>query len=195
MDPKSYIKFLKTHWALLAQGGSMIFIAVKGFVIPSDAYDPVSNTSQAKNFALFIVAVLCGIFFYLGRTWSQKKAAKGWAIATVLFLIALIAADQIFKEFKATCTCHYSDQTILIGNKYSPLGEQDAAKHRGVRPCEDILMDFGSRMNLIWTQDSINTCRRYLTLTYLFTFSMAALCLLSVVQTISCYKSKRRPAV
>jgi hypothetical protein len=177
---------------MLLKGAVVIYLAVKGFVSPPAAYDPVASANETKGLAIFIVALLAGIFFYFGRRWSRKKDAKGWMIVTILLLAALVASDQGFKHFKAKCTCQYFDQQLLIGNEYSPKGLAEAAKHLGGLPCEEMIMQFGSRYRLIWTENSFNACRRYLTLTYLLTFSVAAMGLLSVIQLVECYASKER---
>lgn len=190
MDLKSYTGSLKSNWTLLVQGASVICFAVGGFVNPPDIFDPVASTDEAKRFAFFIVAVLAGVFFYFAQRWSRKKNAKGWMYVTIILLATLVTSDQIFKRFKAECTCGYNKQIVLIGNLYTPQGDHYSSKHPGIT-CDVLLMDFAGRANTIWTADSINACRFRLILAYLFTFSTAALSLLSMLQIIRCYEDRK----
>lgn len=189
MGLKDYVKSIRSNWALLVQGASVICLAVAGFVNPPEIFDPIADTSETKRLAAFIVAVLAGIFFYLGRKWSRKKDAKGWVAATFILLATLIFSYQAFKSSKAECTCVYNSQTVLIGKDYTPQAGQYASKRPPI-PCETMLMDFAGRTSVIWTAESINACRQRLMLIYLLTFSAAALCILSVVQIIRCYEDK-----
>src|SRR6266850_185045 len=191
MDLKSYVKSVKAHWVVLLQAASFVSLTVKGFVSPPEYFDPVATTSETKILAAFLVALLVGIFFYLGQRWSFRRNGKAWALATILLILALVASDQVFREFKVGCTCRYDNQTVLIGMEYTDLGSHDSAKHKGELPCEEILMNFAGKANLVWTAGSINSCRRKLTLAYLATFSVAALSMLSALQIVKCYKARR----
>jgi hypothetical protein len=187
----SYIKSLKTHWVLLVQAASLVSLTIRGFVNPPDYFDPVATASETKRFAAFIVALLIGVFFYFGHKWSLKKNARGWAFVTVVLALLLIGSDQIFREFKTDCTCRYDEQTILIGTEYTELGKSEYADDREAMPCEEIVMNFTGRVDFIWTPTSINSCRRKLTLSYLMTFSLAALSLLSALQIVKCQNRRR----
>jgi len=188
MDLKSYIKSLKSHWVLLVQAASFICLTVKGFISPPSYFDPVATAAETKRLAAFIVALIVSVFFYLSQRWSSRKHTKGWALITILMAFSLIASDQVFREFKSRCTCRYDEQTVLKGTEYTELGSQSVAKHRAVLPCEDILMNAAGQVNRIWTMESINSCRRNLTLAYLATFSLASLSLLSALQIVKCQK-------
>lgn len=166
-------------------------MAVKGFVSPPDYFDPVASTSETKRLAAFIAALLISVFFYFGQRWSLRSNAKGWAIATILFALALIVSNQIFRDFKSHCTCTYDAQTVLIGTEYTQVGMNNFAKHKGNLSCEDILMNVAGRADRIWTVGSINACRRNLMLLYLTTFSLAALSLLSALQIVKCQKARK----
>jgi hypothetical protein len=192
MDIKSQLKKLKSNWTLLAQAAAGIVLTIKGFVSPPVYFDPIADTAEIKNLAVFIVIILVGIFIYLGQIWSSKKYAKVWAIVTPLLLVVLVASTLKFSQFKATCTCSYGDQILLIGKRYTPEGERDALKYLGTIPCNEILMNFAGRANRIWTEESINSCKHNLELAYLLTFSMAALSILSVLQIIKCLETKKQ---
>jgi multisubunit Na+/H+ antiporter MnhG subunit len=191
MDLKPYVKSLRAQWVLLIQGAAFVSLAVTGFVSPPDYFDPVATTSETKRLAAFIVALLVGIFFYLGQRWSARGNAKGWALARTLLALMLVASNEAFREFKAHCTCRYDDQTVLIGIEYTDLGKHDFSQRQGGLPCEEILMNFAGKANLIWTAGSMNACRRKLTLTFLGTFSVAALSMLSTLQIVKCYKARK----
>jgi hypothetical protein len=60
---KSYVKSLKANWILLVQAATFVSLTVKGFVSPSDHFDPVAAASETKRLAAFIVALLVGVFF------------------------------------------------------------------------------------------------------------------------------------
>jgi hypothetical protein len=189
MDLKSYIQSLKSRWVLLAQGAAFISLTIAGFVSPPSYFDPISSSLETRRLAVFISSLIVAIFFYLGHQFSLKKNARAWVVVTVLLALMLIASFQLFAEAKPQCICRVVGENVGIGTDYTDLGKRDAQKHPGGLPCDESLMNFGGRVERIWTAESIESCRRKLRLLYLTTYSTAALSMLSALQIVRCYKA------
>jgi hypothetical protein len=185
MDFSAYLKSLKTYWPHVLQAASAICITIAGFVKPPVYFDPLASVSETKNLAVFVVAILILVFFYLAFRFSLRKHAKTWAIASVLFLLAMIAADLVFRDFRTHCICFYDGKPVLIGKQLTPIGNRDVEKKlSGVVRCEDLLMDFQGKASLIWDAQSIDNCGRSMVIAYWSTFSLAGLTVLSALQIV-----------
>jgi len=191
MDFKAYLQSLKKSWPKLVQAATAISMTIAGFVKPPAYFDPVATISQTKHVAIFIIAILIAIFFYLGHRWPLKKHAKGWSLTTLVFLVAVISSELVFREFRTNCLCRYDKQPVLIGIQLTTVGQNDLAKRAGIVTCEDLLMDFQGRANLVWSAESISRCRRLMTIAYWSTFSLAGLTVLSALQIVQAYQRKK----
>lgn len=191
MEFLAYLKTLKRYWPHVMQAASAVSITIAGFVKPPTYFDPVATVSQTRRFAVFAVAILILVFFYFAYRWSLRKHGKAWAIITVLLLVAMAASELVFREIRASCICQYDGKPVLTGTQFTTLGKNDLEKKPGgIAPCEDLLMDFQGKTNLIWTTQSINTCRRSMLIAYWFTFSIAGLTVLSALQITRALRQK-----
>jgi hypothetical protein len=191
MDFKAYLQSVRKYWPQLFQAASAVSITIAGFIKPPAYFDPVATVSETKRLAVFVVAVLMAIFFYIAFKWSLRKHAKRWALIAFVFLLTMVVSDLVFRERRVNCICSYDQKPVLIGTELTAVGGADLQKRAGVATCEDLLMDFQGRANLIWTSTSINTCRRSITIAYWFTFSIAGLTVLSALQIIRVLQARR----
>lgn len=191
MDFKGYLQSVKRNWPQLVQAASAVSITITGFIKPPTYFDTVATISETKRLAVFVVAVLIAIFFYLAHKWALRKHAKGWVLTTFALLLALVVSELVFRELRANCICYYDQKPLLTGTELTTVGRNDLEKRAGIATCEDLLMDFQGRANLIWTSTSINTCRRSMTTAYWFTFSIAGLTVLSTLQIVRTLQARK----
>jgi hypothetical protein len=85
--------------------------------------------------------------------------------------------------------CDYYGQILTIGTVYTQQGNANAIENPNIS-CETLLDNFIGKADEIWTIDSINFTKHLLTATYLLSFILLSLCILSAVQLTYCYTRK-----
>lgn len=185
MNLSTYLDSLKKRWTLLSQATAFIVVVIAGFVTPPEVYDPASGFKTAKALAVFIVVILAGLSFYLSRRWSRKRDAFKWLISTSLFLSLCVAGYLFSERLKDERTCQYPGEVKVIGTAYTQHGRDYVSQNPGIS-CEALLMDHGGKAELVWDPNSISNSRIILLAAYLVSFMLAAVCIVSVTQLVTC---------
>jgi hypothetical protein len=188
---KNHLASLKSSWVILAQGSVFIATVVTGFIKPLAIFNPVAGVTKVRALSVFVVAILTGLFFYLNSVWWRKKDTKKWAVITLVCLFLCVAGFLAFQNCTDTRTCEYSGDIYVIGTQLTAQAERHAALYPGIS-CKQLLMDFAGRVEDVWTDASINQSRLLLSFWYLVSFSLASICLLSLLQVIKCLTMSRR---
>src|SRR5437879_5416202 len=115
MNFGAYLRSFRKYWPQLMQAATAVSITVAGFIKPPTYFDPVATVSQTKRLAVFVVAVLIAIFFYLAHKWPLRKHAKGWTLTSIGLLLALVVSEMVSRELRANCICYYDQKPALIG--------------------------------------------------------------------------------
>lgn len=185
MSFETYIKGFKKYWALLLQFATVISTTVSGIITPPDSVERLNMTGQVKAFAVLIIAVVVGVFFFFASKWRFKKNARSWLITTIIFLALTIGSFFYYQSLKISRMCFYAGELVAIGNVYTPKGEDYTAKNSDIS-CETLLFDFAGKADNIWTAESINSSRLLLMEVYVFAVILLSICIMSVIQLISC---------
>jgi hypothetical protein len=187
---KTYLASLKSNWTSIAQGAVFIATALTSVIKPLSIFNPVSGVTKVRGLAIFVVTILTGLFFYLNSKWGRKKDAKRWAIITLVSLVLSIVSFLAFQHLGDTRTCRHDEEIYIIGTELTPQGARYSSTMPGIS-CQQLLMDFTGKAEDIWTESSISQSRLLLSLSYLVCFSLASVCLLSLLQVIKCLTAGR----
>jgi hypothetical protein len=188
---KNYLSLLKSNWVLLTQGAVFIVSAVAAFIKPLSIFDPISGMTKVRAFSIFIVTILTGLFFYFNSRWWRKADASRWAMITLVCLVLCVIGFLIFQHLGDTRICQYDEAGYVIGTEFTPQGARYVTLNPGIS-CKQLLMDFTGNVDDIWTDSSIIRSRLLLSLSYIVCFSLASVCLLSLLQAIKCATAGRR---
>jgi hypothetical protein len=131
----------------------------------------------------FIVALAA----VLGKAWSRTRHARIWlSAAAVAFLLGVFAYASHQRTLKV-CTARYAGNAVLIGRRFTPLGEGYARSNPTATP-QDMLFDAAGRADLVWTADSIASCRSQLLSAGASWLPLLAASLAALLQAGLCWK-------
>jgi hypothetical protein len=191
MTPQTWLTTAKNTWALLMQAAVLILGVAGSFLLPPPGWTSSAGDKTVLRLGQFIVAVLAGLIFLLVQKWNKKKHAGRWAMFTIVFLALSIVAFFVYQQLLDTRTCQYAGQAVVIGTQYT----EHARSYLGENPnstCSSLLDDFGGKADDIWTQDSINKSRYILAGSYILTLPLLTICIIAVIQAVSCSQAKPR---
>lgn len=191
LTPQSWFESIKKTWGLVTQLAVFIFGVVGSFLLPPPGWASNSGDETVVRLAQFIVAVLVGLVFLLVQRWSKKKHVRRWATLTIIFLALCVSAFFAYQHLLDTRTCKYADQSVVIGTSYT----QHAAgyiREKANATCATLLEDFAGKAEDIWNGDSINRSRYILAGAYILNLPLFTVCIIGVVQALSCNQAKGR---
>jgi hypothetical protein len=184
----------KKQWALIAQAGAWIFGIVASFLSPLP-YDfdfatvtgraSADSTAQVAGLGRFVVIVLAGLFLLPALRWKAPRYAWRWGALSLLLLTILLGSFFMRDRLTSACVVTYRGSQLLIGDKYTPEAAS-YLKSNQVTTRELIDQFNVSRMDKIWTTDSMFRCRRRLLALYFWMLPVAVITLLATLQTIGC---------
>lgn len=183
--PQSWFESIKKTWSGIAQLAIFIFGIVGTFLLPPPGWAAGDGQTGLVRLGQFIVAVLCGLIFILIRKWNQRKHVARWAVIAASFLVFAVAAYFGYQRSLDARTCKYDTQTMVIGSAYTAQA-QNYVRDVPEATCESLLEDFAGKAEDIWTKDSINNSRYILALTYIGSLPLFTVCIIALVQTLSC---------
>jgi hypothetical protein len=183
--PQSWFDNIKKTWSGIAQLAIFIFGIVGTFLLPPPGWAAGDGQTGLVRLSQFIVAVLCGLIFILVRKWNQRKHVARWAVIAASFLVFAVAAYFGYQRSLDARTCKYDTQTLVIGSDYTAQA-QSYVRDVPEATCESLLEDFAGKAEDVWTKDSINYSRYVLALTYIGSMPLFTVCIIAIVQMLSC---------
>jgi len=192
ITPQSWFENTKKTWGLLLEFAVFIFGVVGSFLLPPPGWVSEGGEKTMIRLAQFVAAVLVGLIFLLVQKWNKKKHVARWAILTVAALVLSLFAYFGYQYLLDTHTCQYAGQPVVIGTRYTEHA-LSYIKDTPNATCTILLDDFAGKAEDIWTRDSINKSRYILAGTYVLNLPLFIICIIAVVQALSCSnQSKRR---
>lgn len=188
--PNSWLKSTKKTWGLLTQFAVFILGVVGSFIFPPPGWAS-SGDKTLVRLGQFIIAVLVGLMFLLVQNWNKKQHVGRWALLALFFLVLSISSFFGYKHFQDTRTCQYDGQTVVIGTSYTDAGKDDFNTTPNAT-CEVLIRDFVGVTADVWTKESIDKSRYILAGAYILNLPLFTICIIAVVQAISCSQSKAR---
>lgn len=197
-DPKGLSKIfegLKHNWGLISESGIWIFGIISSFLIPVPYEYDYSTLSAASNatehdqtiaLGRFIATVLLGLLFPFFLRWNAKRHVWYWVGLTIVSLLAFISLYVIRQDAVERCVLIYDGHSILIGENYTSYAE-DYLKKNPNETVRSLIDEVNvSRLDKIWTTDSMFECRHKLFTIYLGLLPLAVISLLTTIQIFSC---------
>lgn len=191
LTPQNWLKSTKTTWAQVTQFAVFILGVVGSFLLPPPGWASSGGNKILVRLAQFIVAVLVGLIFLLVQRWNKKKHVGRWALLGIVFLTLSVSAFFAYQHFLDTRTCPYAGQTVVIGTHYTEHGQSYVSENPN-STCTALLEDFAGEVEDIWTKDSINKSRYIMAGLYILNLPLFTICIIAVVQALSCSQSKAR---
>ena len=189
LTPQNWLKSTKKTWAQVTQFAVFILGVVGSFLLPPAGWASSGGNTTLVRLAQFIVAVLVGLIFLLVQRWAKKKHVGRWALLAIVFLALSVSAFFAYQHFLDTRTCPYAGQTIVIGTHYNEHGRLYVSENPN-STCTGLLEDFAGEAEEIWTKDSINKSRYILAGIYILNLPFFTICIIAVVQALSCSQAK-----
>jgi hypothetical protein len=183
--PQSWFDNIKKTWSGIAELAAFILGIVGTFLLPPPGWASGDGQLGLVRLGQFIVAVLCGLIFILVRKWDQRKHVARWAVIAASFLVFAVAAYFGYQRSLDARTCKYDTRTVVIGSAYTAQAQSYVRDVPGAT-CEGLLEDFAGKAEDIWTKDSINNSRYILALTFIGSLPLFTVCIIAVVQMLSC---------
>ena len=147
---------------------------------------PKSDAGTARLFSAVAITFIVALAAVLGKAWSRTRSTKWLSAAAVAFLLGVFAYASHQRTLKV-CTAPYAGNTVLIGRHFTPVGEGNARSNPTATP-QDMLFDAAGRADLVWTADSIATCRSQLLSAGASWLPLLAASLAALLQAGLCWK-------
>lgn len=189
--PQSWLESTKRTWSLLTQFAVFILGVVGSFILPPPGWASSGADKTLVRFGQFIVAVLVGLMFLLVQRWNKKKHLGRWVLVALVFLASSISSFFTYQYFRDIRTCQYADQVIVIGAVFTAHGEEYFSENPG-STCTSLLEDHAGVAEEVWTKESINKSHYILGAAYILNLPLLTICMIAVVQAVSCSQSKGR---
>jgi hypothetical protein len=191
LTPQNWLASTKKVWGLLMQVAVFILGVASGFLVGPPGWASSADDKTVVRLGQFIVAVLAGLIFLLVQKWNKKKHTGRWAMYTIVFLALSIVAFFVYQHLLDTRTCQYAGQAVVIGTQHTEHARSYVSENPN-STCSSLLDDFSGQAGDIWTRDSINKSRYILAGTYILTLPLLTICIIAVIQAISCSQAKPR---
>ncbi len=170
---------LKAKWAAWAKGGTWLSTLLMSFALPPPSDISSVQAVSATMYARFLLAILTGLFAVLTEIWKRPKNARLWFFASLACAALSVWSVFAYQGVIERRTTSYDGKQIIIGSALTPVGE------RGMRPGtlpEDLVMDAGGRVAMVWTAGSIRENAIVVFGAYLLVMVSGALCILLLLE-------------
>jgi len=184
-QPTQWLEHARKHWGTLAKGAIWVSSVVGGFWLPPSVGLTESAQKTWLFFARFISAVVVGLMLVTTVRWNRRSHTAGWWSLSFVSLLLAIFAYLGYQHLTDSWTLNYRGRTVLRGATYSPQAAHDRERNPGEND-ERLLDRFAGKAEDVWTADSVNVHRLYLGAFYIASVPLFAVCMMAVVQAISC---------
>lgn len=186
---QSIAREVKKKWRTLLQLGALIMTIVGSFVSPPPVWD-FKEDAVWFRFAQFFVTALVGLAIIPMTSHSERRHARLWWIICAIALVLGAVVFFQYQNWRAVWTVNYSGTRIVIGEKY----KKDAADYKAKIYAEekreisdeDLVMDYAGDTQAIWDKNDIQRRRLVLAGTYIFSVSVFALMIITLIQALYC---------
>ena len=188
---KNWIQSTKKGWGLITQLAVFVCGVISGFLIPPPGWISARGHQTVVRLAQFIVAVLVGLIFLLIQKWNHRKDVERWTIFAVVSLAASLLTFSAYQHLLDTRTCQYASQPVVIGKQYTEAG-LTYLNRNPTSTCTSLLEDFAGKEEEVWTRESIDKSRYLLAAVYILNMPLFTMCIIAVVQALSCSQMRRQ---
>ena len=170
---------LKSNWAAWGKGGAWLSTLMMSFALPPPADISGPQAVSATMYARFLLALLTGLVAVMTQIWKRPKNARLWFGASVACAVASVVLVFVYQAVVERRTANYDGKQIVIGSELTAVGKQ------ALRPgalAEDLVMDAGCRLAMVWTAESIRHNATVVFGAYLLVMVSGALCVLLLLE-------------
>jgi|GEM_PF-4346605 len=117
--------------------------------------------------------------------WKAFRFAWKWGVVSAIFLVMLLGSFFLRDGVTNACVVTYRGSRLLIGDKYTP----EASSYLETNPVttRELIDQFDvSRMDRIWTTDSMFACRERL---LAFCFAMLPIAIITILTALQAIAS------
>jgi len=191
------LRTVRKNWTLIAQSGAWLFGLVASFLTPLPYESDFSTvtggpggngTAHVAALGRVVVVVLVGLFLLPALRWRAARHAWKWGAVSAVFLVILLGGFFVLDGVTNACVVTYRGSRLLIGTTYTPEATSYLQNNR-VTTRELIDQYNVSRMDRIWTTESMLGCRRRLLVLYFMMLPISIVTILSTLQAIRCIGS------
>lgn len=176
---------LRRNWQVLTQCSIWILNLIGGLILqpPVSRYADLS-TGMPRSFSQFVVAITAGLVFVAIRIWNTRKDLTKWVFIAILSLIISICGVLFYQLLIDNWTCVFAGEQIVVGDEYSANGKQNVDKFGN--QCTNLLWKVGGDAEVLWTAAELRRRRFILQLLYVSILPVFTICIIGVLQAISC---------
>jgi hypothetical protein len=172
----------KKAWNTISQLAVWVVSIITTFVLP-----PILDTPESENsvwkLTQFLITLLLILLILLARYLNRSSHLFIWLLLGLLFLGAGLFSLNSYDNIRRKCSCKYYSSTILIGTVVKDSVDRD-------RDCESLVKSVAGRVNDIWTEESINSCRKREMYYYISIVPFFTVVMISFLQAL--FLSKRK---
>jgi hypothetical protein len=177
-------KRIRNQWRVLSAGAIWIFGIIATFVIP-----PFFLEQSWIYFTRFVVAIITGLSFIATARWARKQHALGWAIVTLVLLIAGVGFYFTYDSLMRRWAVPYGRTRVLIGSTYSDFAQDYRQQFRNTNGrdlSDQELVWHNGGPDGLWRQDEIESRRIIATSLYIANVVLPACCIVALTQALAC---------
>lgn len=114
---------------------------------------PTREAWQARLASAVIAALACALV----ASWRSARRRIAISISVVSAALGVALLMQHLDALN-TCIADYDGRPTIIGSVYTPLGQRHIRDNPDL-PASELLLDVAGQPSLLWTPESIRTCR------------------------------------
>jgi TIR domain len=141
------------------------------------------SDAAGRAFAALASAAIVGLSILPFVVWHGATRPPTWLAAAAGALALGVGSYAAAGYAQHACTAEYGQKRVVIGTQLTPLG----ASYKQQNPelsSDDILLDAAGVPERIWTRDSIDRCRTFISATYFVWIPFLVVCLLATAQAV-----------
>jgi len=175
----------KTSWNTTSQLAVWVVSIITTFVLPPILDTPESEISVWK-LTQFLVTLLLILLILLARYLNKSRHLFIWLLLGLLSLGAGLFSLNSYDNIRKKCSCKYFSATILIGTVV------EDSLDRG-RDCESLVKSVAGKVDDIWTEESISSCRKREMYHYISIVPFFTVVMISFLQALFLPKKDPKP--
>jgi hypothetical protein len=180
---ENFSERLKKNWNILSQLGLWIMGIIGTFWLPPPV-SPADPTDNDLFFARFVATIIVGLMIVLAWQWGKKRFVWRWWLIALLALILSVVAFLAYKKYRNDWTCLNGSEVVVTGT-LTAQAQKNLSDPKCSSTCSDLIKCLGTPDD-VWTKESTDSRRLYLTILYVGALPLFIIAFISVVQAIYC---------
>jgi len=183
MSNKGGWSTIRKHWAILWKAAAGAMTVVATIVTPPPT---AAGTKGIRAFATFVVAVIIGVVLLATTRFKERKHAGPWAAIALVLLTLTVLNYFWYANLTASLTVEWHDHTFVRGSQLRPEIQKVYGSNISEPLAKKLIVDAAGEPKLIWTDESIDSMKNLLCISYLTMVQFIGGCIIATSQVMIC---------